>query len=390
MRIFFISTMHDSPWGGSEELWSEAAIRFKQLGHQVHASVGYRRQVPSQILGLIRQGIQVQTHVSRWVPLPRRIWNKATRFEQRCHAALRRIHPDLVVISQGFNAGGFDWARTCREAGIPYVIVVQCNSEHWWFQDQLNNALAAYRGARVVYCVSQRNLDLLSLQLAETLPNGAIARNPFNVAPQRPLTWPEKDDIWKLASVARLDPAAKGQDILFQIMAQPKWRQRPVELNLYGQGPEEPALRKIVSMLELNNVYLRGHIRDIATIWDQNHILVMPSRYEGLPIALVEAMWCGRTAVVTDVAGNTELLDEGRTGFFAEAPTIASFDLALERAWQHRLDWKAMGIAARQAAEAQIPADPIAAFCKQLETVVLESRTSFRAGAAADAGATRV
>ena len=143
----------------------------------------------------------------------------------------------------------------------------------------------------MVYCVSQRNLDLLTLQLAEPLPNAAIVRNPYNVALQRPLTWPEQGDPWKLACVA-LDPAAKGQDILLQIMALPKWRQRPVELNLYGQGPAEPVLRKIISTPALTNVHLRGHLFDVASIWDQNHILVLPSRYEGLPIVLVEAMWC--------------------------------------------------------------------------------------------------
>ena len=200
------------------------------------------------------------------------------------------------------------------------------------------------------------------------------------------LTWPEKDDPWKLACVARLDPAAKGQDTLFQILALPQWRQRPVELNLYGQGPGEPILRKIISMLALTSVHFRGHLADVASIWDQNHILVLPSRYEGLPIALVEAMWCGRTAVVTEIGGNTELLANGRTGFFAQAPTIGIFESALERAWQRRLEWRAMGVAARQAVEAQIPNDPIAVFCKQLQSVVLEARASSRAGAAADVG----
>ena len=381
--------MHDSPWGGSEELWSQAAIRISEAGHQVYASVGYRKQPAAPLVRLTKKGIRLHTHSSRWADVGLRIWNKASRFDRRCHAALLRFHPDLVVISQGFNAGGFDWARTCREAGIPYVIIVHCNSEHWWFQHELQNALAAYRGARVVYCVSQKNLDLLSLQLAETLTNAAIVRNPFNVAPQRPLTWPSNDDPLKLACVARLDPAAKGQDILFQIMALPRWRQRPVELNLYGQGPEEPAFQKIVSAFALTNVHLRGHIADVASIWDRNRILVLPSRYEGLPIALVEAMWCGRTAVVTDIGGNTELLTDGQTGFFAQVPTASSFDSALERAWQHRLEWRAMGIAARKAAEAQIPLDPIAVFCNQLQAAALQSSSSSPAGATTDEGLIR-
>src|SRR5580698_219125 len=113
MRIAFISTMDDSPWGGSEELWSQAAVRLKQSGHQVYASVGYRRQLTSQILRLMKQEIQIQMHASRWAGLPRRIWNRVSRFDQRCRAALRRFRPNLVVISQGFNGGGFEWARTC-------------------------------------------------------------------------------------------------------------------------------------------------------------------------------------------------------------------------------------------------------------------------------------
>ena len=49
MRFAFISTMHDWPWGGSEELWSQTALRLKNAGHQVYASVGYREQAPAPI-----------------------------------------------------------------------------------------------------------------------------------------------------------------------------------------------------------------------------------------------------------------------------------------------------------------------------------------------------
>ena len=67
-------------------------------------------------------------------------------------------------------------------------------------------------------------------------------------------------------------------------------------------------------MLQLKNVHFRGHVNDIRAIWEQNHLLVLPSRYEGLPLALVEAMWCGRPAVVTDVGGNAELCVGKRNG----------------------------------------------------------------------------
>jgi glycosyltransferase involved in cell wall biosynthesis len=377
MRFAFISTMHDWPWGGSEELWSQTAIRLKQSGHQVYASVGFRSHLPSQILGLIEQGIQVKMHASNSVPLPRRIWNRASQFDQRCHAALRRFRPDLVVISQGFNAGGFGWARTCREAGIPYVIIVHCNCELWWFREQdIGDAVASYNTASRVFCVSRANLDLLRLQLGEPLLNAELLWNPYNVSSERTPAWPDESGGWRLACVARMDPAAKGQDLLLKTLARPEWRDRPVELNCYGTGPHEFSMRRMSEILQLNNVHFRGHVTDIRAVWEQNHLLVLPSRFEGMPLALIESMWCGRPAVVTDVGGNAELCIDGETGFVAPAATVSSFSGALQSAWDRRKDWPHLGKAARALAESKIPKDPVALFGETLKTLAVAAKSS--------------
>lgn len=57
----------------------------------------------------------------------------------------------------------------------------------------------------------------------------------------------------------------------------------------------------------------------------------MPSRFEGLPLAMVEAMLCARPVVATDVAGHAEIIEDGVTGFLADAPTAGSMAAALER-----------------------------------------------------------
>ena len=93
-----------------------------------------------------------------------------------------------------------------------------------------------------------------------------------------------------------------------------------------------------------------GYVDDIRSIWQANHLLVLPSRDEGTPLALVEAMLCGRPAVVTDVGGNAEWIDDGETGFVAEAPTARSFGAALERAWLANTQWQKMGARAQKSA----------------------------------------
>jgi glycosyltransferase involved in cell wall biosynthesis len=372
MRFAFISTMSASAWGGSEELWSQAAVRLRKEGHQVSACMLRWRQPVPKFLALGQEGIELHT-LLRHIPMNVRIWRKLTGILGQPpgeYAWAQRPKPDLAIISQGGNADGLRWMEFCRDAQIPFVTVVQSNGEQWWPPDSLSVRLAAaYRAARSVACVSRGNLEMLELQIGESLPNAEVVWNPHNVPADQPLSWPVESGVWKMACVGRLEPAAKGQDLLFQIFSHSPWNERPVELNLYGAGGCENTLRRLAEHLHLRNVHFRGHVNDVKSIWEQNHLLVLPSRYEGLPLAIVEAMWCGRPAVVTDVAGNAEVCVDGETGFVAAAPAAKLLEQTLERAWNSRHDWQRMGLAARARAEKLIPKDPVGVFCRQLQEI---------------------
>jgi glycosyltransferase involved in cell wall biosynthesis len=183
-----------------------------------------------------------------------------------------------------------------------------------------------------------------------------------------------------MACVARLEPKSKGQDLLFQVLSHPRWKERPLELNLYGEGSCQNGLRRLAEHFHLKKVHFHGHVNDVKMIWEQNHLLVLPSRFEGLPIVLVEAMWCGRPALVTDVGGNAEVCVDGETGFVAAAPALGLLSETLERAWNKRHDWQRMGLAARVRAENLIPKDPVGDFCRQLQEIA-EMSPPARAGA---------
>ena len=83
---------------------------------------------------------------------------------------------------------------------------------------------------------------------------------------------------------------------------------------------------------------------------------------EGLPLTLIEAMSCGRSAVVTGVAGMKECLQDGETGFVAKAAHPEFLDDALERAWQERGRWKSMGELAAERVQDLIPFEPVEEF----------------------------
>jgi glycosyltransferase involved in cell wall biosynthesis len=377
MRFAFISTMLGSPWGASEELWSQAAVQLSQGGHEVQASVAYWPCLSERVADLRRKGVTVETYSSYHAGKLRHFWDRASLSYRRLYRRLKRFRPDLVVISQGDITGGFDWARVCKEGAIPYSIMVHSNSESWWFREQFDEAVAVYCGARRIFCVSRNNLDLLRLQVGESLHNGEVVWNPFNLFREPAPAWPDESDGMRLACVSRIELGHKGQDLLLQVLARPEWRNRPFELNLFGTGPDEKVLRRLGSRLQLTSVHFHGHVNDVRGIWEQNHLLVLPSRYEGVPLSVVEAMWCARPAVVTDVGRTEELCLDNETGFVAPAATVSSFGNALERAWERRKDWPRMGQAARTRAEKQVPANPVGEFCERLKACASNHTPSF-------------
>jgi glycosyltransferase involved in cell wall biosynthesis len=373
MKIAFLSAMGGHPWGGSEILWSLTAKELKDSGHFVYASVKGWPTTPDPLLNLKYNGIHVDE----------RHWQNASRARSLFAKIFRRgpvhpgwepswqrlikISPDLVCISNGATLCGIEWMIRCRNSQIPYVCIAHANFEQWWPADRsVNEIRVAYEGAKKAFFVSKSNLSLFQRQIGITLPQAEIVSNPFNVSWNAQPEWPATQ-IFRLACVARYEPAAKGQDLLFQVLAMPKWRERELYLSLYGKGPWEESLRRLVEQEGISDkVFFCGHLEDVEEIWRTHHALVLPSRYEGLPLSIVEAMLCSRLSIITDVAGNSEVVEDNVTGYVAEAPTVRHLDEALERAWLQRNNWQNIGTAAGAAIRKIIPADPARVFAEKL------------------------
>jgi glycosyltransferase involved in cell wall biosynthesis len=105
-------------------------------------------------------------------------------------------------------------------------------------------------------------------------------------------------------------------------------------------------------------------------MWRDFHALVLPSRSEGLPLVVLEAMAAGRVVITTTAGGSQELIKDGITGFIGEAGT-ESFDQAMERAWQRREEWEAIGMAACKDLPNRLPDSPAEVeFARTLITIM--------------------
>jgi len=231
------------------------------------------------------------------------------------------------------------------------------------------------------FFVSKANQRLTGKQIGCELLNAEVIWNPVNVDFNSSPPWPQlgPDGEFRLASVARLDPRAKGQDLLFEALAGVSWVARPWRLYLYGAGPMRHGLERLVDRFDLSDrVVFAGQVTGVEEIWASNHVLVLPSREEGLPLAIIEAMLCGRPVIATDVGGNSEVVEDGVTGFLADAPTVASVAKALERFWARREDAQMIGEAGSKRIRQLFPSDPVRIFSEKIKKVLamIESRPS--------------
>lgn len=355
-------------------MWSLAAAVLAREGHEITV-LKHRIDAPGGRLSeLAALGCRiVELAGPTW--LPRKVRSAGALFwpiaRRMTDAVLdRTLHPgrfDLAIISQGLNYDGLHVAAACLRRGLPYVLISQKADDLYWPTDgQIEKWRDGYRNTMAALFVSEHNLGLTQQQLGFDLPQGRVVRNPFCANWSAPLAWPAATDNVRLACVARLDTREKGQDLLLRVLAQPQWRARPVTLSLYGAGHNAVGLAGMTSYLGLDNVEFCGFTDTPERIWLDHHALVLPSRCEGLPLSLVEAMLSGRPAIITDAGGGREILIDGETGWLAPSATVAALDAAMERAWDARDRWPQIGRHAADVARARVPQDPAADLAAQL------------------------
>lgn len=127
----------------------------------------------------------------------------------------------------------------------------------------------------------------------------------------------------KAISVGRLD-AQKGYDLLIDswskvVEKNPEWI-----LEIFGEGRDFFELSKKIKKMKLEKkIILKGVTKDIEKEYLDSSLYIMTSRYEGLPLVLLEAVACGLPAVSFDCqSGPKDIIKDGITGFLVESYSI--------------------------------------------------------------------
>ena len=196
--------------------------------------------------------------------------------------------------------------------------------------------------------------------------NVTVIPNPCQAPSDSPMKGERRKTV---LAVGRLHEQ-KGFDLLLHAWQPIEDKYPEYTLRIVGEGPKRAELEAQIENLHLQHVTLAGRSADMAKEYAAASLFVLSSRYEGLPLALIEAMWSGTPCVAFNCPqGPAELLADGR-GWLVENGNVEKLTQQLIDTLAHPDE------AAARAAKAQAFAQATyseAAIMPQWEKVICNS-----------------
>jgi glycosyltransferase involved in cell wall biosynthesis len=297
--------------GGAEELILGASTALPSVG------------VESGVVALTRKGPIADEIAAAGVPLHLVTGQPGPRAPAafiRLVRLLQRERPDVV---HTFLIAASIYGRMAAfAAGVPLVLAAEQNvyARKPKRHAMLERVLAT-RTYRVVACCDvvgrfyQKQVGVPASKVAVIYNAVRFGRRPEAadaIAARAALDLPP--DALVLGTLGRLTEQ-KGHRVLLRAVAEIARTVPSVALFVAGTGALREELEAEAARLGVaERVRFLGLRRDRETLYAAMDVFVLPSHWEGLSLALVEAMGAGRAVVATSVGGNPEVVQDGRTG----------------------------------------------------------------------------
>ena len=265
-----------------------------------------------------------------------------------------RAHPaDVFHVHVATGREDFGGARAARAAGVGAVV----QTLHFpWRMGSVKHRVPFFRSLREVdhlITVSQaqrRTYEQIGVdsRRTTTVPNGvrprqsspgrAAARAALGLSPGQPV----------VLTVGRLN-VMKGHRYLVDAVAALAAQVPDLAVVVVGGGHLHAELQAQAASLGVAHVVsLPGQRADARGLLDAADVFVLPSRHEGMPLALLEAMEAGLPVVATRVIGIEEVVEHGRTGLLVRPRDPAALGSALGQLLADADLRRAMGRAGRR------------------------------------------
>jgi N-acetyl-alpha-D-glucosaminyl L-malate synthase BshA len=337
VRVAIVISGYHPRIGGAEVFARALAEYLAAAKHDVHVvTTRSGPELPGRevIGGVTVHRVTVGT--ARYVSYSAGFWRLT-----RCLLRLDREGPFDVIhaVSDGLPSLAAETVKKLR--GRRVFITIQGGSLSAGFPGGLRGFTArrlagwALRGADAVHVIS-RDLAAAAANLGAkdmtVIPNG-IDDTVFKPGNRKELRRQHgiSPDTRLVVTVARLHPV-KGLDTLVRAAGLLAAEVPALSVMIIGEGSERPKLESLISELWLHDrVQLPGAMNplEVAGYLGMADAFVLPSRREGLGIALLEAMASGVPCVGSDIGGIVDVIEDGTTGLLVPVGDAAALAAAL-------------------------------------------------------------
>ncbi len=287
-------------------------------------------------------------------------------YRDLAHYSLRSLQPpfnqpDLICFHSTYIPVHAWLARQARHAGIPYIITPRGgmnqgaqNRKRW--KKFLGNWLFfswMVRGASAIHCLTQREAE-------ETKRWGRpvfVVGNGIDLPPEEWLAQPGNGSKLRFLFLGRLDIEHKGLDLLLEgfALVRDVLIQADAELAIYGPsvGTSEDVLHRMIEQYELAQIVsIKGQVlgEDKVLAFSSADVFILPSRYEGHPVAVLEALSYGLPCLLTPATNMAAEVSRSGAGWEVPPSPSAIAD-GVRTVIGQRRDLAARGLAARQLAQ---------------------------------------
>ena len=248
------------------------------------------------------------------------------------------VNFDLIHAHWAYRAGW--WAvllgRLLRK---PTTITTQGSDINYWMNEPIKKGRIRWslRYASGVIFVSQKlankvKLTGIRVKKSVVIPN-AVSSKKFNgISVSTPVASPEKNILF-VGNLFRV----KGADRLLSALSILKQKDAAWHVNLIGEGPERTVLEETAGKLGLSNkIKFWGNLPNpqVLTQLGLADLLVIPSRKEGAPLILIEALALGKTVVAFDVGNVSDVLNRPELGYVVKEQTPEALAETILKAMQ--------------------------------------------------------
>jgi glycosyltransferase involved in cell wall biosynthesis len=356
MRILILNSEYPPIGGGAGNASAHIAAQLEGMGHRVTVVTAQFDSLPHQEK---HGGVTVYR-----VPALRRRQDRSTPLEQLAFivsASVRAVRlmssfkPEITLAFFGVPSGAVAWLLKALY-GVPYIISLRGGDVPGFrpYDFGIYHRLIApflrliWKHAMALVANSNGLRELANAFDPRfeipIIPNGVDFE--FYKSADRDWSSPRLLSVGRVVHQKGLDLAMRALDGLKQL----NW-----EWHIAGDGPQLPGLQALAKELGIGDrVHFLGWQSrgQLIEAYKQANVFLFPSRHEGMPNAMLEAMASGLPVVASCIAGSEELVLDRKTGYLFPSEDIESLQAALRQILSDAALREQMGTASRLHAEA--------------------------------------